>query len=251
MHFAASVQVGESVEEPAIYFHNNVTETLDLLESMRESGCNKFILPSTAATFGEPEYTPIDESHPQNPINPYGLTKLINEQMLDWYHRAYGFKYHVFRYFNASGATEKHGEIREIETHIIPLLLAAVMENKNFTLFGKDYPTPDGTCVRDYIHVSDLAQAHILGIDNLDKIPNASYNLGNGNGFSNLEVIEAVRQVTGVDVKFSIGPRRDGDPAVLLASSEKARKELGWQPQFTGLTDIVESAYKFYMKTSP
>ena len=248
MHFAASALAGESVVNPALYFQNNVIETQNLLDSMRKFHCQRFILSSSAATFGEPEYTPIDEKHPQNPINPYGLTKRINEQTLEWYHHAYGLKYNIFRYFNAAGATETHGEIREVETHIIPLALKAAGGDYNFTLYGNDYPTSDGTCVRDYVHVSDLADAHILGIGNLELHPSASYNLGNGDGFSNLQVVEAVKKVTGSDFEFSYGPRREGDPATLVASSEKAKTELEWQPQYWDLEKIVDSAYQFYKK---
>lgn len=248
MHFAASALVGESVEKPALYFENNVTATLNLLKVMRQSGCDRFILSSTAATFGEPEYTPIDEKHPQNPVNPYGLTKLMDEQILCWYHQAYGLKYNIFRYFNASGATDRHGEKREIETHIIPLLITASEGQGKFTLFGNDYPTPDGTCVRDYIHVSDLADAHIRGIGNLEKNATGDYNLGNGNGFSNLDIIEALKKISGNTIDFTYGPRRPGDPATLVASSEKALKELDWKPKFTSLEEIVSSAYSFYKK---
>lgn len=248
MHFAASALAGESVINPALYFQNNVLETQNLLDTMRTYDCQRFILSSSAATFGEPEYTPIDENHPQNPINPYGLTKLINEQTLEWYHHAYGLMYNVFRYFNAAGATESHGEIREVETHIIPLAIQAAEGKHRFTLHGNDYPTADGTCVRDYVHVSDLADAHILGIGNLELNPNASYNLGNGDGFSNLQVVEAVKKVSGSDFEFSYGPRREGDPATLVASSEKAKTELEWQPQYWDLEKIVESAYRFYKK---
>ena len=236
MHFAASALVSESVANPALYFQNNVIETQNLLDTMRKFDCQRFILSSSAATFGEPEYSPLDEKHPQNPINPYGLTKLINEQMLDWYHRAYGLRYNVFRYFNAAGATENNGEIREIETHIIPLVIKAAAGNHQFTLYGNDYSTPD------------LADAHIRGIGNLELNPNGRYNLGNGDGFSNLEVVEAVKNVTGKDFDFSYGPRRAGDPAILVASSEKAKTELEWNPQYWDLEKIVESAFKFYQK---
>ena len=248
MHFAASALVGESVLNPALYFYNNVIETQNLLDTMRQFDCQRFILSSSAATFGEPDYTPIDENHPQRPINPYGLTKLIDEQMLYWYHRAYGLKYNVFRYFNAAGATEANGEVRNIETHIIPLAIKAAEGNHHFILFGNDYPTEDGTCVRDYVHVSDLADAHIRGIGNLELNPRGQYNLGNGDGFSNLQVVEAVKKVTGNDFEFSYGPRREGDPAILVASSEKAKTELEWTPQFWDLEKIVESAYAFYKK---
>jgi UDP-glucose 4-epimerase len=248
MHFAASALVGESVSNPALYFQNNVIETQNLLDTMRKFDCQRFILSSSAATFGEPEYSPLDEKHPQNPINPYGLTKLINEQMLNWYHRAYGLLYNVFRYFNAAGATDNNGEIREIETHIIPLAIKAAAGNHKFILYGNDYSTPDGTCVRDYVHVADLADAHIRGIGNLELNPDGRYNLGNGDGFSNLQVVEAVKNVTGTDFDFAYGPRREGDPAILVASSEKAKTELEWSPQYWDLEKIVDSAFKFYQK---
>ena len=248
MHFAASALVGESVANPALYFQNNVIETQNLLDTMIKFDCRRFILSSSAATFGEPQYSPIDDKHPQNPTNPYGLTKLINEQALACYHKAYGLMYNAFRYFNAAGATETHGELREVETHIIPLAIRAAEGNYRFTLYGNDYPTPDGTCVRDYVHVADLADAHIRGIGNLELNPNACYNLGNGDGFSNLQVVEAVKKVTGSDFDFSYGPRREGDPAKLVASSEKAKTELEWTPQFWDLEKIIDSAYKFYLK---
>ena len=248
MHFAASALVGESVEKPELYFKNNVSETLNLLSVMRDSGCDKFILSSSAAIFGEPEYTPIDEKHSKNPINPYGLSKLMNEEMLEWYHKTYGLKYNSFRYFNAAGATEKNGENREIETHIIPLLLAAAERHGTFTIYGGDYDTEDGTCIRDYVHVSDLADAHIKGIKNLNVRTNGCYNLGNGTGFSNKQVAAAVKEVNGSEFNVNIGPRRSGDPAVLVAGADKAKSELNWQPRYTVLKEIVWSAYKFYKK---
>jgi UDP-glucose 4-epimerase len=245
MHFAASALIAESVKDPSLYFHNNVVETLNLLNVMREYNCNRFILSSSGATFGEPEYTPIDEEHPQHPINPYGLTKLINEQTLKYFHDAYGLKYNVFRYFNAAGATETHGEIREVETHIIPLLIKAAEDQSEFILNGNDFPTEDGTCIRDYIHVSDLAEAHIKGIENVERHPNHCYNLGNGKGFSNLQVLNAVKKITGTSINFSYGPRRPGDPAILVASSEKAWQHFKWQTVYTDLQEIVSTAYRF------
>lgn len=245
MHFAASALVGESVSEPAMYFRNNVIQTLNLLDVMRDHGCRKFIFSSTAATFGEPEYTPIDEKHVQKPVNPYGLSKLMVEQTLLWYSQAYHLNYNVFRYFNAAGATEKHGEIRETETHIIPLLIEAADGRRSFVMFGDDFPTPDGTCVRDYVHVSDIASAHILGIKNLEKNSTGHYNLGNGTGFSNLDVVAAVKKVSEKSFDFKFGPKRAGDPATLVASSEKAKRELGWTPQYTDLEEIVATAYGF------
>ena len=249
MHFAAFSLVHESIEEPQKYFINNIAETINLLAVMREFNCDKFILSSTAAIFGEPEYTPIDEVHPKNPVNPYGLSKLTLENILHWYHESYGLKYNSFRYFNAAGATEQHGERHNPETHIIPLLIMAAKGETKFTLFGDDYDTPDGTCIRDYIHVVDLSHVHIKGIRNLDVHPDACYNLGNGRGFSNKEVIAAVKEVTGNEFPVQVCVRRAGDPAILVASSEKVKKELGWKPVYPDLKDIVVSAYDFYRKT--
>jgi UDP-glucose 4-epimerase len=248
MHFAAFSLVHESIKEPQKYFINNIAETINLLAVMREFNCDKFILSSTAAIFGEPEYTPIDEVHPKNPVNPYGLSKLTLENILHWYHKSYGLKYNSFRYFNAAGATEQHGERHDPETHIIPLLIMAAQGETNFTLFGDDYDTPDGTCIRDYIHVVDLSHVHIKGIQNLDVHPHACYNLGNGRGFSNKEVIAAVKEVTGIEFPVHVGARRAGDPAVLVASAEKAQRELDWHPRYCDIKEIVQSAYRYYLK---
>jgi UDP-glucose 4-epimerase len=248
MHFAAFSLVEESVRDPQKYFKNNVAETINLIAVMRENNCNKFILSSTAAIFGEPQYTPIDEAHPTNPMNPYGLSKLTLERILHSYHESYAFQYNSFRYFNAAGASLSHGERHNPETHIIPLLLKAAQGEAAFTMFGDDYDTPDGSCIRDYIHVLDLARVHIKGINNLDVHPAACYNLGNGTGFSNKEVIAAVKGVSGVDFPVEIGPRRAGDPAVLVASSEKAQQELNWQTEYPDIIDIVTSAYQFHLE---
>jgi UDP-glucose 4-epimerase len=248
MHFAAFSLVQESVKNPTIYFQNNIADTISLLSIMKEYACFKFILSSTAAIFGEPQYTPIDENHPKNPINPYGYSKFVLENILQWYHRSYGLQYNSFRYFNAAGASEEHGERHKNETHIIPLLIESAVENKEFTIFGDDYDTTDGTCIRDYIHVLDLADAHIRGIHNLEKQADGCYNLGNGSGFSNKQVADTVKAVSAKDILIKVGPRRSGDPAVLVASAEKAKHELGWQRKFPELSAIVESAYKFYFK---
>ncbi len=245
MHFAAFSLVGESVADPDKYFQNNIINTLNLLHAMRGNACRKIIFSSTAAVYGNPETTPIEEQHPIRPINPYGLSKYTIEQALAWFGRAYGFKYNIFRYFNAAGATAHHGEDREVETHLIPLLIDTARGKRfSFTLFGNDYDTPDGSCIRDYIHVIDLARAHIRGIANLDKHPSAVYNLGTGRGYSNKEVIAMVKKVSGTDFKIDPGARRSGDPAVLVASAQKARDELGWQPRHSGLEEIVQSAWE-------
>lgn len=252
MHFASFIQVGESVKEPAKYYENNVTNTQNLLDAMVKHGVNHFIFSSTAAIFGEPEYTPIDEAHPARPINPYGRSKLFVEQMLGDYDRAYGLKSVCLRYFNAAGADPEGelGERHEPETHLIPLILqAASGRRENIKVFGRDYVTPDGTCIRDYIHVMDLCDAHLLAIEKLREMgKSAQYNLGNGNGFSVQEVIDAACRVTGRDIPVADAPRRDGDPAVLVADSARAKKELGWQPQYADLDKIVEDAWAWERK---
>lgn len=246
MHFAAFALVGESVSNPDKYFKNNITGTLNLLNAMQQSGCKKIIFSSTCAVYGIPEKLPLNETHPINPINPYGFTKRVIEQSLEWCSAAYGFKYNIFRYFNAAGASEKHGEDRDIETHIIPILLdTALGKRTEFTIFGNDYNTSDGSCIRDYIHVLDLSEAHILGIDNLEHNPGAIYNLGTGKGYSNLEVVKMVKEVTGLDFKVKFGERRPGDPDELVADARKANSELGWVPQHSDLKSIIESAWSF------
>ena len=227
----------------------NVVKSITLLDIMREHGCDKFIFSSTAAIFGEPKYTPIDEKHPRNPINAYGESKLMFERILDWYHRAYGLKFNAFRYFNAAGASAKLGEAHKHESHLIPLVMqVALGQRKQINIFGMDYPTKDGTCIRDYIHVLDLAEAHILGLQNLEKHPNGKYNLGNGEGFSVLEVIDTVEKVSGRKIKRVNAPRRLGDPAVLIASSELAKGELGWEPKYDSLEEIIRAAWEWYRK---
>lgn len=260
IHFAATALVGLSMTDPQRFFINNVVNGINLLEVMKEHGCKRIIFSSTAATFGEPEYTPIDEKHPQKPINPYGESKLMFEKILDWYHSAYDFRFNAFRYFNAAGASERLGEDHNPETHLIPLVLQKALEvskqheassklrNGTLNVFGSDYPTKDGTCIRDYIHVVDLAQAHILALDNLDSRPNAKYNLGNGKGFSVLEVIETAKKVTGVDIPYTVSDRRPGDPSILIASSDLAIKELGIKPEFPELEAIIETAWKWKHK---
>jgi len=247
IHFAAETTIAFSMTDPGLYFHNNLVNSITLLDVMREFDCKQMIFSSTAATFGEPRYTPIDEKHPQLPINAYGESKLMFEKVLDWYHRAYGLKFNAFRYFNAAGASERLGEAHKHETHLIPVIIQMVLGQRDrLEIFGDDYPTSDGTCIRDYIHVVDLAQAHISALENLDKNPNGKYNLGNGKGFSNLEVLRMVEKITGKKVPFEFAPRRAGDPAVLVASSALARKELGWEPRFEELEAIVASAWEWH-----
>jgi UDP-glucose 4-epimerase len=249
MHFASFIQVGESVAQPDKYYANNVSNTLTLIDAMRAHGVSRFIFSSTAATFGEPLYSPIDERHPQQPINPYGRTKWIIEQALADYDRAYGFKSVCLRYFNAAGADPEGqlGERHDPETHLIPLVLQAASGRRpHISVFGRDYDTPDGTCIRDYIHIEDLCSAHLLGLQSLMQgEASQSYNLGNGNGFSVQEVIDAARQVTGRTIPVVEAPRREGDPARLVADAAMARQRLGWQPQYADLATIIAHAWRW------
>lgn len=248
MHFAAFAEVGESVKEPSKYYHNNVAKVLDLLDALVENDIKYFVFSSTAATFGEPIRPKIDESHPQNPINPYGNTKLMVEKILADFDTAYGLKATALRYFNASGADDSGeiGESHNPETHLIPIVLqAAAGKRASIKMFGTDYPTPDGTCVRDYVHVNDLARAHILALEKMFK-DNVSerFNLGSGNGFSVAEIVKEAKRITGIDFTVEKAPRRDGDPAVLVADSAKAERILGWKPQYN-LTRIIETAWNW------
>lgn len=248
MHFAAFAEVGESVKEPSKYYHNNVAKVLDLLDALVENDIKYFVFSSTAATFGEPVRPKIDESHPQNPINPYGNTKLMVEKILADFDTAYGLKATALRYFNASGADDSGeiGESHNPETHLIPIVLqAAAGKRASIKMFGTDYPTPDGTCVRDYVHVNDLARAHILALEKMFK-DNVSerFNLGSGNGFSVAEIVKEAKRITGIDFTVERAPRRDGDPAVLVADSAKAERILGWKPQYN-LTRIIETAWNW------
>jgi UDP-glucose 4-epimerase len=246
MHFAAFSLVGESMENPGKYFMNNDASGINLIDAAVKGKVKSFVFSSTAATFGIPEEMPIKETSPQNPINPYGESKLIFEKMLSWYNKIYGLKYTALRYFNAAGATKKFGEAHSPETHLIPLILQVAQGKRdNIKIFGNDYPTPDGTCLRDYIHITDLAQAHMLA---LDSPRSGHYNLGNGNGYSVKEIIDVARQVTGHPIPVETSPRRPGDPATLIADSSLAKKELGWKPQFDKVTDIVSSAWDWYQK---
>lgn len=251
-HFAAFAYVGESVDDPAKYYTNNVCNTVNLLEAMRSHGCDKIIFSSTCATYGVPEKLPITEDMPQNPINPYGATKLMVERILRDYSKAYGLKFAALRYFNAAGADPdcEIGENHDPETHIIPLVIdAAYGRRPDIKVFGSDYPTRDGTCIRDYIHVTDLAQAHLLALEYLDKSGKSGFfNLGNENGTSVLEVIESVKRITGKNFKVTISDRRPGDPPVLVGSSKRAQEVLGWKPQYADIDVITEHAVKWFLK---
>jgi UDP-glucose-4-epimerase GalE len=249
VHFAAFCFVGESVQNPAKYWQNNVVNTFNLMECLRRHKVSKFVFSSTAATFGTPEKMPITEETPQKPINPYGMSKLTVEKMLADYSQAYQWGFAALRYFNASGAHAdgKIGEDHTPETHLIPLVIQAAMgQRPHIEIFGTDYPTPDGTCVRDYIHVDDLAEAHLLALEKLQPGQQMHYNLGIGRGYSVREVIAAVEAVTGKKVPVKEGPRRAGDPPVLVASSDKIQKELGWKPHYTDIKSIVESAWNWH-----
>lgn len=252
MHFAASSCVGESVTEPAKYYRNNVANTLNLLDAMRVAGVSKLVFSSSAATYGEPVKTPITEAHSPAPLNPYGRTKLIMEQAMKDYGTAYGMKYVALRYFNAAGA-DPAGEIGELhipETHLIPLVLDAAAGSLPYIkVFGDNYPTPDGTCLRDYIHVSDLASAHLLALRYLTRGgASAVFNLGNGRGFSVLKVIQTVQKVTGRKIPVVMAARRAGDPAVLVASSARVRRALGWKPLYPGIATIIKHAWAWHQK---
>ncbi len=248
MHFAACILVGESMVDPAKYFTNNVANVITLLNAMLEHNVKKLVFSSSAAVYGNPETSPIGESAPLQPNNPYGESKLMVERILRWYDQLLGLRYASLRYFNAAGASQAFGEDHHPETHLIPIVLqAALGQRDQVVINGVDYPTPDGTCRRDYIHVVDLAQAHILALHNLDR-GSQIYNLGNGAGYSVREVIEVARKVTGRPIKVTEGPRRPGDMAVLVASSQRAVSELGWGPKHPDLRDIVQSAWQWHQR---
>ncbi len=251
IHLAADSLVGESVTNPAKYYRNNVVAGLSLLDAMKECEVRRLVFSSTAATYGEPEKQPIEESDPTRPTNPYGQTKLTFEHALPWYEHAHGIRSASLRYFNAAGATGHCGEMHDPETHLIPLILqAAAGTREAVEIYGDDYPTRDGTCVRDYIHVVDLARAHILALSILDE-RSAIYNLGcGGDGYTVREVIDAARAVTGREIKVRVGARRAGDPAFLVASSARIKRELNWTPQFQSLSLIIESAWN-WMQAHP
>lgn len=250
MHFAAFCYVGESVEDPAKYYLNNVAETIGLLQLMRKANIDKFIFSSTCATYGEPEQVPIFEDHSQNPINPYGRSKHMVEQMLADYQAAYDFNACALRYFNAAGA-DPDGELGEDhapETHLIPLVLkVALGQREKVSIFGDDYITPDGTCIRDYIHINDLAQAHLLALEHLlGGGTGGFYNLGNGDGYSVKQVIETARKVTGHEIPAKTTPRRPGDPAILVGAAQKVKEKWGWQAQFPDLKSIIQTAWNWH-----
>src|ERR1700754_3241578 len=250
MNFAALIEAGESMKHPEVYFRNNTMSTLTLLEAMLATGHDRLVFSSTAACYGEPESTPITEDARLLPTNAYGESKLLVEQMLTWLNRIHGFKYASLRYFNVAGAIEGYGEAHEPESHLIPLILdVALGRRPNIKVFGRDYATKDGTCIRDYIHVRDLAEAHLLALGALSEDRSRLiYNIGNGQGFTVLEVIESVRRVTRKPIAVEECPRRPGDPAVLVASSEKIKAELGWKPKFADLDQIIASAWQWHQK---
>lgn len=252
MHFAAYAYVGESVTKPAKYYQNNVVGTFTLLEAMVEAGVHNFVFSSTCATYGVPDSVPIKEEQPQNPINPYGATKLMVERILQDFSIAYDFRSVCLRYFNAAGADPggKLGEDHNPETHLIPLVLQTALGHRpSISIFGTDYDTPDGSCVRDYIHVLDIAQAHILALEYLLKDGKTDvFNLGNGNGFSVKQVIETARKITGREIPAELSDRRPGDPPALVGSGAKAQKILGWQPQYSNLEDIITHAWQWHQK---
>ncbi|HUI31718.1 MAG TPA: UDP-glucose 4-epimerase GalE [Candidatus Acidoferrales bacterium] len=244
MHFAASALVSESMANPKKYFHNNVVNGIKLLDAAVECGVKKFVFSSTCATYGPPDRVPMTEDLPQHPINPYGESKLMFEKILKWYSGVYGLEFVAFRYFNAAGATEKYGEHHRYETHLIPNVLNVVLgKGPHCEIFGTDYPTPDGTCIRDYIHIIDLAQAHMLG---LEPGKQGFYNLGNGDGYSVRQVIQTCEKVTGRKIPTVEKPRREGDPPRLVASAEKAIRGLGWNPKYTKLEDIVATSWSWH-----
>ena len=246
MHFAANALVGESMENPSKYFRNNVSGGINLLDAMIAVGCMRFVFSSTCATFGPPERVPIDETLPQRPINPYGESKLMFEKILRWYDEIHGLKFVVLRYFNAAGASERFGEDHRIETHLIPnVLKVALGQKEHVEIYGTDYETPDGTCIRDYIHILDLATAHMLA---LGVTESAFFNLGTGGGTSVREIIAACGRVTGKPIKVVEKPRRPGDPARLIAGSDKIKRELGWVPKFQSIDRIVESAWSWHIR---
>lgn len=249
VHFAAYALVGESVSEPAKYYENNVIGTFRLLQAMRNCGVSKIVFSSTCATYGVPSTVPIEETQTQQPINPYGFTKLAVERMLQDFHRAYGLRYAALRYFNAAGAspTSDIGEDHTPESHLIPIILqVALGQRPSVTVFGTDYPTPDGTCIRDYIHVDDLATAHERALARLDEVETIEVNLGSGQGFSVREVIAECQRVTGREIEVEFGPRRVGDPPELVAKPDRAKSLLDWQPRFSSLSNIVQTAWQWH-----
>lgn len=249
IHLAAEALIDVSMRDPGLFFRVNVIGGLNLLDAMIAAKVRRIVFSSTAAVYGEPQHIPITEDDAQLPVNPYGESKLAFERMLAWYHQAHNLNYVTLRYFNACGATERFGEYHVPETHIIPILFeAALGQRENFKLFGADYDTPDGTCVRDYIHVWDIANAHVLALQQIDRLGARIYNMGNGAGYSNSQVVTAVQQITGKDIPVVPSPRRPGDPARLVASSERLRAELGWTPRYPELATMVETAWAWRQK---
>jgi UDP-glucose 4-epimerase len=247
LHFAALIEAGESMKRPDIYFRNNTAGTLSLLECMQATGTTRLVFSSTAACYGEPKRTPIEEDDALQPTNAYGESKLLSEYMMRWFSTQMGLRYAALRYFNVAGAIAGYGENHEPESHLIPLILdAALGLRESIRIFGQDYPTKDGTCIRDYVHVRDLAEAHLLAMDSLANQTQAVYNLGSGQGFTVREVIESARRVTGREIPVIEEPRRPGDPAVLVASSDKIKRELGWKPKFGDLDSILSSAWEWH-----
>lgn len=245
-HLAAEALIDESIRDPGRFYRANVTGGMHLLEAMKAAGTTKMVFSSTAAVYGQPKSVPIPEDAPHEPCNSYGESKLAYEKMLSWYRVSFGLKYVCLRYFNACGATERCGESRQKETHLIPIAFeAALGQRDHLSLFGTDYDTPDGTCTRDYVHVSDIAAAHVLALQNIDTIGARAYNLGNAQGYSNRQVIDTVRAVTGRPVKVVDADRRPGDPARLIADSSRIRQELGWSPEFSDLESMVRSAWEW------
>jgi len=249
MHFAAEALVAKSVREPSIFYATNVASGVNLLDAVTRHAVKKFIFSSTAATYGEPEIVPIPEDHPKAPINPYGKSKLTFEQILVDYKLYTGLKYVTLRYFNAAGASSTCGENHRVETHLIPRVLdAAAGSLPHVDVFGTDYPTPDGTCVRDYIHVLDIADSHVRALEEIDRVTGEAFNVGNSRGFSILEVIDAAERITGRKIPRKLGPRRPGDPAVLVASKEKLKRVLGWEASHSSLEEIIQSAWTWKQK---
>ncbi len=247
MHFAAFIEAGESVKHPEVYFENNSFRTLTLLQTMLKYGVQRFVFSSTAAVYGEPQQVPIVEEHPLSPTNAYGESKLIVERMLEWLHSAHGLRYASLRYFNAAGATAERGEVHRTESHLIPLVLQVPLgQRPSIAIYGNDYPTKDGTCVRDFIHLDDLATAHLLALNGLEQYPRLICNLGSGTGFSVREIVEIARKITGHPIPVEERGRRSGDPAVLVASAEKIRKTLGWRPEASDIESIVRSAWNWH-----